>query len=129
MIRTTFRNADKDAIPAGVEFFSLLLLLYGILEFAACFLPPRNIFLLGYMALAILLISTAALVLFNHRWARNFVLLVTIATTVGIVRDFWHQNFGFSGQTIWLTLRMVLLTGILCAYLWYRNWRRTLNAN
>ena len=130
MIRTTFQPSDKKAIPAGVEFFSLLLLLYGTLELVGCFLLPRNALLLGYIAVPILLISTAILVLFNHKWAIRFVLLVTIAATLGFVRDFWSQNFGFSSRTIWLALRMLFLVGLYWyAYLWYRNWRSTLDAH
>src|SRR5271169_5401486 len=109
MIRTTFQPADKTTVPAGVEFFSLLLLLYGVLEFIGCFFAPRNILLLGYIAIAILMISTAILVLFNHKWALHFVLLVTIGATLGFARYFWLQNFGFSAHTIWLGIRLLLL--------------------
>jgi hypothetical protein len=128
MIRTTFQPADKTAVPTGVEFFSLLLLLYGVLEFIGCFFMPRNILLLGYIAIAILLTSTPILVLFNHKWALHFVLLVTIAATLDSARDFWLQNFGFSTHTIWLAIRLLLLIGLYWgAYVWYRNWRNSLN--
>jgi hypothetical protein len=112
MLRTTFEPSDKKAIPAGVEFFSLLLLLYGTLELVGCFFLPRNALLLGYIAVPILLIVTAMLVLFNHKWALHFVLAVTIAATLGIVRDFWSQTFGFSSRTIWVAFRMIFLGGL-----------------
>jgi len=130
MIRTTFQPADKTAVPAGVEFLSLLLLLYGVLEFIACFFAPRNVFLLGYMTIAILLVSTAILVLLNHKWALHFVLVVTIAATLDIARDFWVQNLGFSTHTIWLVFRLLFSTGLYWyAYQWYRNWRNTLKTD
>jgi hypothetical protein len=53
------------------------------------------------------MIGTAILVLFNHKWALHFVLLATIGATLGIARDFWIQNLGFSTRTIWLVLRLL----------------------
>ena len=76
------------------------------------------------------MIGTAILVLFNHKWALHFVLLATIGATLGIARDFWIQNLGFSTRTIWLVLRLLFLIGrYWYAYLWYRNWRSTLSAH
>ena len=119
-------QTEKKTPPAGVQFFALLLAVFGLLDLIGWLLPPRTLTVLAYLSLAIalLMVSTGILVYFNHKSALYFVAALTTVFTLAIVGEMSHLHFALSAPAIGPTLRLFSLPVLYwCAFLWYRKWR------
>jgi hypothetical protein len=107
-------------VPVGVFWTSALLLFLGSVTLLGSLLPPRDAESIGVSVASILLITTAILILRNHKWALSFAFTSASLMTLGLAYEFIH-HIPFTWQRVGRFI--LLVTMYWTAYLWYRKWR------
>jgi hypothetical protein len=112
---------SKSHIPDGVVWAAIFLLLVGAAALVSSFIAPRNASSIVVAIGSILLMSTAILILRNHKWALPFAFATASLLTVGVAYDaLRHFQLAWPGVGRFLLLAALYWS----AFLWYRKWRR-----